>query len=155
MRRVRAALAAPILLALALAAPSTSAQNLVTNAHFDTNVNSWTTWLINVGSIVWSPLDWAGNPNSGSGFVTNDSSFSGTEIFKISDCINVPTTGAYEFGAHIRIPGGQATTGTASVATVLWDGPGCSGGNTGFSPGPIVTTATTDVWVPILTQGLS
>ena len=154
MRLARPALAASIL--LALAGPAAWAQNLVTNAHFDTNVNSWTPWLINGGLLAWSPLDWAGNPSSGSGLMTNDSSFSGTRFYRVSNCITAPTTGTYEYGAHIRIPGGQTTGGSAAVSLVLWDLPGCSGNSGGgINPAAIVSTATTDVWVPILIQGLS
>jgi hypothetical protein len=157
MRFARPALAASIL--LALAAPAALAQNLVTNANFDTNVDYWSPGMFPPfpppGLIAWSPLDWAGNPNSGSALLTNDSSGPSTTSVRVSECIAVPTTATYEFGAHIRIPGGQGTTGEASVVPVVWDLAGCFGfATTASYPGTTVTTATTDVWVPILIQGV-
>jgi hypothetical protein len=149
MRIAQPALAASIL--LALAGPAAS-QNLVTNAHFDTNVNSWNPWVFSPGGVlVWSPLDWAGDPSSGSALLTNVSAVAGENAVRISNCITLPTTGIYEFGAHVRIPGGQASSGQAAIVPILWDLPGCNGFAASLIvPGTTVTTATTDVWVPIL-----
>jgi len=151
MRHFASALAA----VLALVAPPALAQNLVTNAGFDTNVDFWTPYFSG-GTLVWSPLDWAGNPSSGSGFETNAQAAAAAATHRASTCMIVPTTGVYEVGGHIRIPGGQASTGRASVDLIAWEGPGCQGvASLVTLAGGSVTTATTDVWVPILVQGLS
>jgi hypothetical protein len=137
---------------LALAAPVALAQNLVVNPEFDTNVAFWTVPFPGA-TIVWNPLDWNGNPSSGSALVTNETAFANGLAGAVSTCLVVPVTGSYEYGAHIRIPSGQTTTGQAFVARAFYGFPGCAGpGNILIDQ--VVTTATTDVWVPILIQGL-
>ena len=151
MRHLALTLALGALL-LALTAPAASAQNLVTNAGFDTNVDSWTTQgPFPGGSLVWSPLDWAGNPSSGSGFETNDLAAAGLTTYRFSTCMVVPM-GTYEFGGHIRFPSGQGTTGRAYVGLLISGFSFCTGAGGLITPAANVTTATPDVWVPLLTQ---
>jgi hypothetical protein len=150
-------LALTVCVHFALAAPAARAQNLVVNPEFDTNVDSWTIPIFippGGATLSWSPLDWNGNPGSGSAFVTNELSFANSIGGAVSTCMVVPTTGLYEYGAQILIPSGQATTGEVFVARAFWEAPGCVGIAKIFID-QVVTTATTDVWVPILIQGFT
>ena len=153
MRQAKPALA--LFLLLALPAPAALAQNLVANSEFDTNVSSWfPVPTLPSGTLTWSPLDWAGNPASGSALMTHNVPTTGNAYYA-SNCIVVPTSGSYELGGLIRIPSGQAATGAVSIAPLIWDQQGCFGiGGFVTFPQLTVTTATTDVWVPVLVQGI-
>jgi hypothetical protein len=65
VRRLSVASGAAALFVMATAG---AAQDLVTNGHFHTDINGWT--LLGPGSQAWDPLDWEGNPSSGSLRVT-------------------------------------------------------------------------------------
>ena len=140
-------------LLLSVAAPMAVAQNLVVNANFDTNVDFWTV-PFPFASLAWTPLDWNANPNSGSALLTNDWTLANGLAVATGTCLVVPTTGVYEYGAHILIPSGQATTGEVFVARGFWESPGCVG-IVKILIDQVVPTTTTDVWVPILIQGVS
>ena len=67
---MRCPFGAVLLVVLGLAAPAVG-QNLVANGDFDPahGVSSWTAG--SMAFLVWSPVDWLGDPTSGSGRLTN------------------------------------------------------------------------------------
>jgi hypothetical protein len=140
-------------LALTGSVPTVRAQNLVINAHFDTNVNSWTVVTPVSTNISWSSLDWQGSPTSGSGLVTNVATTAGTASVE-NPCLATTVAGNYELGGQIRIPT-QGNVGSAWVTVWFFGSPGCTTNPTSVASAPLVNSTTPDVWVPTLVQGIS
>lgn len=106
-----------------------SAQNLVTNAGFDTDVSGWPP--AGIMTFTHSPLDAYGSPTSGSGWLLNPSPtpYNSGAL----QCINTPLTdgASYDVGAWIRVPSGQTGTGTAGLFAWFHSGAACGGSQIG------------------------
>lgn len=119
------------------------AQNMVSNGDFDINVAGWTPYDI---SFDWDASDWAGEPTSGSGLVTNDAD--GSMHSGPLTCVDGVVAGqSYDLGGMIRIPTGQAGVGSAYFGFYWYSGPGCSGTQTWADATPWIST--TDNWIPL------
>ncbi len=121
---------AAITLAVALAGGATlSAQNLVTNPDFNTDVSGWAPG--GIVTLTHSPLDAFGSPTSGSGWLLNPSPtpYNAGAL----QCIDTPLTGgaSYDIGAWIRVPSGQTGTGTAGLFAWFHSGAACGGSQIG------------------------
>lgn len=113
------------------------AQNLLTNANFDTDVSTWVLGLN--ATALWQPLDAVASPTSGSALVTNSSADAsrGTGILQ---CRAATAGQSYDFGVKVRIPSGQASTGSANGIVAWFSSPTCtSGGLIGNAPTPGIT----------------
>jgi hypothetical protein len=99
------------------------AQNLLTNATFNSDVSAWVVGL-NATSL-WQPLDAGASPTSGSALVTNSSpeAARGTGIYQ---CRPATAGQAYDFGIKARIPSGQANTGLAAGTVAWFSSPTCA-----------------------------
>jgi hypothetical protein len=140
-------------LALTGSVPAVRAQNLVVNAQFDNDVNSWTVVSPVSTNITWSSLDWQGSPTSGSGLVTNIGITPGMAGAQ-NPCLVTTVAGNYELGSQIRVPL-QTNVGAAWVSLWFYGSPSCTGNPTGVVSTPAVPTFTPDVWLPVLTAGFS
>jgi hypothetical protein len=121
MPRGRSLLALSLLLggfALVLA-PAASAQNLVTNGDFATDLAEWD----DIDAETWSSEDAAGDPASGS-MLVNNSSGPNTGVYALQ-CIAVDAGQTYTFGAS-HLSEGTGTTGQARVDLRFWGSADCS-----------------------------
>lgn len=119
MRRLSRGRLLPLVTALGLvltAGSWSSAQNLLVNPNFDTDVSGWTTWGTDV-AIVWNPEDAHGSPTSGSGEVINShaGSASGLRAFQ---CVSVTGGAYYQLRGKLLIPPGQPTLRGGELA--IW-----------------------------------
>jgi len=132
---------------------SAPAQDLVTNGHFHTDIIGWT--LQGSGSEAWDPLDFEGNPSSGSLRVT--STVTGPpESTSSRQCIALNPSGTYELGGRIRFPSvGQAGHGVAAIGLAFYSNTACSGTPLSQAQTPIVSSQTTDIWTDVFVNGLS
>ena len=129
VRALRRSIAGAVLVFAVSIAPRTLAQNLVTNGNFDSNTTSWT--FAGIGSVGFSGLDVAGSGSSGSALLTNSG---GIMSVYIAQCVPIVGGNLYDIGAAVRIPSGGAT-GSAYVGYFFYNGPSCSGANSGgFTP---------------------
>jgi hypothetical protein len=98
----------------------------------------------------WSPADWQGDPNSGSGRLTNVAPCAGTSAVQ---CVAVPAplAASYELGAAVFLepPPQQAS---AQVLLLARDGASCGGATVGFFPGPVVNVQ--GQWTSFLDPGI-
>ena len=140
-------------LALTGSVPGVAAQNVVVNAQFDSDVNSWTVVSPVSTDVSWHPLDWQGSPTSGSGLVTNIGPTPGMAVVQ-NPCLVTTVAGNYELGSQIRVPL-QTNVGAAWVSVWFYGSPSCTGIPTSGASTPAVPTFTPDVWVPVLTSGFS
>ena len=101
------------------------AQNLLTNATFNTDVSAWVVGLS--ATSLWQPLDAGASPTSGSALVTNSSTEAsrGTGIYQ---CRAATAGQSYDFGIKARIPSGQANTGLAAGIVAWFSSPTCAPG---------------------------
>ncbi|HVS02953.1 MAG TPA: hypothetical protein VMT16_09300 [Thermoanaerobaculia bacterium] len=136
---------ATLLVALALASPL-EAQNLLPNAGFDADVSGWQESIAFISSS-WSPIDAAGDPDSGSAAITTTGTVGGQGLLY---CVPVTPGAAYGFGAFVRVPSGQLQTGSGSVGGLFFEAPACAG-NTVSGVGTFPIAEPLDEWV--LTQG--
>lgn len=121
MPRGRSLLALSLLLgcwALALA-PAASAQNLIANGDFATDLAGWD----DIDAETWSSEDAAGDPASGS-MLVNNSSGPNTGVYALQ-CIAVDGGQTYTFGAS-HFSAGTGTTGLARVDLRFWGSADCN-----------------------------
>jgi hypothetical protein len=148
MRAVRALCLAAALLALPLRA---AAQDLIVNGHFHDDINGWT--LVGVGSQAWDPLDWQGDPTSGSVRVTNtDPAANGGTAS--GQCILLTPSGTYEAGAHVRFPSGQVMLGAGAVGIAWFANTTCANPPISTVNTPGIFSTTTNVWTESFMSGL-
>ena len=154
MNRLRALFLTTTLLAL----PGWSAAedlvmngDLVVNGGFDGDIDGWT--LIGFGTEEWDPLDWQGNPSSGSIRITNTRQ-SANQFTASAQCIPLSPSGTYEVGTHVRFPSGQLDTGFGFTAVAWFDNPNCVAPSIAVSNTPLIPSTTLDTWVESFTAGL-
>ena len=91
-------------LGIGSAADPASAQNLIANADFS-SAEQLTGWIENG---VWSPLDWEGDPASGSALNSNSCPFVGCSSL-VRQCVPVTAGERYRVEARVRIEPGQVS----------------------------------------------
>jgi hypothetical protein len=148
MRRLRA-----LFLVTAILGPAASVagQDLIVNGHFHTDINGWT--LIGIGTQAWDPLDWQGNPSSGSIRVTNTDPVA-NQVTGSGQCILLTPSGTYEAGGHVRFPSGQVAFGGGVIGVLWFDNPTCTNPPLSSVSTPTVFSTTTNTWVESFTAGL-
>lgn len=129
---------------IAAAASVATAQNMIENGNFDTDVNGWLNETVVI--LAWSDLDAADSSSSGSALVSNTHPNAGNGA-GIRRCASVPVTAGegFVYGGKILFPSGQARTGNAQVGLRFYEGPDCSGSQ--ISGQPRLSTAIFDTWV--------
>lgn len=142
------------LLGAVLVLPGSAAcQDLVTNGHFDTDINGWTLECCG-GFQAWDPLDWQGSTSSGSLRVTT-TIVGPPNSTQSRQCITLSPSGTYELGGRIRFPSGQPGGGIASVGLSLYSNTACSGTPLSYTQTAVVGSQTTDTWVDVFLNGLN
>lgn len=129
---------AALLLAVALATAA-SAQNLVTNPDFDSDVMGWTIGAQEFIEISWSASDVDGSPASGS-----------LELNTATDgrayqCVPIVGGDSYLLSGAVAPLSTAAGTVAFSLELHWNDGPGCSGEFVG-APAELPSPGTPDVW---------
>jgi hypothetical protein len=122
---------------VALAATGASAQNMLVNPDFDTDVT--TGWS---GFGVWDPMDVFGSPTSGSATWINTWA-SGGAIYH-TQCVEVgPDFEAYDLAGYALIPSGQPGTGYTHIHVAFYSDSGCVTQITGWATADM---STLDSW---------
>ena len=133
-----------IFIAIFFACPLASAQNMLTNGNFNTDVSGWSdrSYI----TLLWSADDVNASPSSGSAEVINAHPNAAVGA-GISQCSTFPVTPgeAYLFRGDVLIPSGQTISGSATIGTYWTDGPDCTGVRVGIQPRS--GTSTTGAWV--------
>lgn len=111
---------------LASSAPGAAA-NLVSNAGFDENLDSWTLTAGSDFPIDWSPQDVAGSPQSGSVRLRDRLEEAHTFVRGAHQCIPVVAGESYDFGAWARVPSGQDREGETIVQVTWYASSECDG----------------------------
>jgi len=115
---VKIAFTCIVAIALALAVMQASAQNLVSNGNFDTDLNGWSVGFSNVGTPAWFGDDCCGNAGSGSArllalhFPTSLN----------SSCIAVTGGNSYDLVVMANTLPAGGTILTGAEADILWFG---------------------------------
>ena len=149
MHAVRALCLAAAVLALPSGA---AAQDLIVNGHFHDDINGWT--LVGVGTQAWDPLDWQGDPTSGSVRVTNTDPVANGGTAS-AQCILLTPSGTYEAGAHVRFPSGQVMLGVGAVGIGWFANTTCTNPPISTVNTPGVFSTTTNVWTESFMSGLA
>ena len=104
-----------VFMAMVLTAAGASAQNMLANPDFDTDLAGWD------GPAVWDPLDAFGSPSSGSATWINDYAAGGSTI--VRQCVNFASwIEGFELSAQVFIPSGQPGAGyTYLTAAFFFD----------------------------------
>jgi len=139
-----------ILTAVCLAAccATVSAQNMLGNGEFDTDVSGWTPYGV---LFEWDSADCHQSPSSGSGRANNN--HDGTMHASVLTCVDGVVGGqSYDLGGMLRIPTGQVGGGFAYFGLYWYDGVGCVGTQTWVGGTPFVTTS--NIWTPHAKWGL-
>ena len=134
--------ASMVLITVILISGMATAQTLVVNGDFDTNVAGWTELSI---PLSWDgSSDWQGNPASGSALILNNAAFADNS--GAIQCVDGIVAGeVYSLSAWLRVPSGQTGTGAARVFIWYYSEPGCAGTWVGESSTPVM--AASDVWI--------
>lgn len=122
-----------------------AAQNLVVNPNFDVDLSGWT-----AAGGVWSPLDLAGSPSSGSATWNNTNASTSGSLY-VTQCIEI--SGVFEgfyFGSWVFIPSGQTGTGIADLSLAFYSDTACSDYIDGFGGSAM---AELDVWRHVNLEG--
>jgi hypothetical protein len=130
-------------------------QNLAQNAEFDTDIPPWTSSLGDA-SVVWTGLDHDGCDAaiSGAALVTN-SAANTTQGRGISVCItDFVSDQVYTFGADLRLPPGQARTGSAIMKLVFLASTDCTGFSRTTVDSAPLDTSNLGNWVRLQQTGL-
>jgi hypothetical protein len=102
-----------------------SAQNLLSNGSFDTDLGGW---QFKDATPTWSPMDIDGSPNSGSAYAVNAQASSGTQLVVLSQCVPITLAGAYVVQAWGYAATGQASGHLVGSYTLDVNHTDCSGG---------------------------
>lgn len=98
---------------------SASAQNLLVNPDFDTDLAGWE------GPGVWDAADAFGSPSSGSATWINDYAAGGSTI--VRQCVELtPLIKGYDLAAYVFIPSGQPGGGYTNLAVAFYSDTGCN-----------------------------
>jgi hypothetical protein len=155
--RLSLTLVGTVLLAT-VSAPGLTAQNLIANSEFDIDTDAWEVFGV-VSSLEWDTIDHDScGDASGSALGTSLNALPNyTQPF--ATCVSGIVPGVtYSFGADLRFPTGQATTGSAVIYPVWYDGvPDCDGTSIpgGENSEPVLTTATPGIWVRSSHDGIT
>lgn len=107
---------------LAAAAGGASADNLVTNGSFASNIQGWS--ATSDATATWTPEDATGGSGSGSARVVNGAQAAGA-IAGLSQCLAVRAGQSYGWGARVKV---SAPSGVSAFVTLsLFDGGACGG----------------------------
>jgi hypothetical protein len=141
-----------------LTAPGLMAQNLVVNPEFDIDTDTWEVFG-NVSSLEWDTIDHDScGDASGSALGTSLNAL-GDYTQPFATCVSGIVPGVtYSFGADLRFPTGQTTTGSAVIRPVWYDGvPNCEGLSIpgGEYSEPVLTTVTPGIWVRSSRDGIT
>ncbi len=99
-------------------APGVSAQNLLVNPDFDTDLAGWD------GPGVWDPADAFGSPSSGSATWINDYTAGGSTF--VRQCVELsPWIEGFDVAAHVFIPSGQPGSGYTYITVAFYSDPTC------------------------------
>lgn len=109
-------------LALALIAAPSTAQNLVANGNFLTDLNGWTQ-ITDEGSAVWSST---GALDAGAAAMTSNAAVSGVFKRYLTQCVPVTPGASYVISHRVKFSPTDTTTGFAETG-LYWDkNPDCS-----------------------------
>jgi len=107
-------------LAVALLPAAASAQNLLSNPDFDSDLAGWYTFA------TWSSEDWQGSGTSGSATLVNSLPSSGTDTLA-KQCVELPTLEeGYEIRGWLMSQSADGGAGSTKVGIVWFDQPGCA-----------------------------
>jgi hypothetical protein len=129
-----------VVLGLGVAMSASSAPNLLSNSHFDTDLSGWI--VVNDSFLQMTfdaTLDANSSLTSGSAKFTKAAGMSC--VPNLYQCVGGLTPGKpYDFGGSVYIPGGQPANTDAFVALVWFTGAACTGSRI-VSPaaGPVLT----------------
>ena len=129
---------------LVVTASVAAGQDLIVNGHFDTDISGWTL-VAGQGSQAWDPLDWQGDPGSGSMVLTN-TNVGGAQFTASGECFTLTPSGTYEFGGHFRFASGQPQ-GFAGIIVGWYSNTTCNGQPMATVNSPPVLSTTTNTWV--------
>lgn len=121
-----------------------TAQNLVVNGDFDTDVDGWTQLSGGI-TLSWDGTsDYEGEPNSGSAMVLNSASVSSNS--GATRCVEgIIGNESYDLSGWLKAPTGQSADGNARVFVWWYTQPGCTGAQSSGPATPFFTTS--DDWV--------
>src|SRR5262249_20427250 len=123
---VRFAPSLGIAVAAALLAARAGAQNLLTNASFNTDISGWTSGTpAGSGTFLFSTLDAGGSQSSGSVQLTNTSADANRNIIE-TQCHAATSGPSYDFGGKVRAPAGNVSS-DMYILLNFYPGAGCSG----------------------------
>lgn len=128
-----------------------AAQDLIVNGHFNTDINAWT--LVGIGTQAWDPLDWQGDPASGSIRITNTDPTANMGTGS-GQCIPLSPSGTYEVGTHVRFPPGQSL-GAGGVAIAWFSNPTCTLPAISTDNTPAVFSTTVNTWVESFSSAIA
>jgi len=134
-------------LALGLAASPASAQNLLANGAFESDLNGWA--VINDGSNVatqWDSRDAGGSPSSGSVSVTNLTPDSGVLFDGVFQCLEIVPGGRYRLRGDVLLPSGQSADGWGEISAFYHRDEDCRG----FISATSLTTQERGSWQQLL-----
>jgi len=135
------ALTTVILSAITIGSTVVSAQNMVSNGDFDTDVGGWTSYHC---LLAWDPADSQQSAFSGSAWTSNNNDAEPTTA--IFACVDGVVGGqSYDLGGRVWIPSGQPSTGSAKLGLFWYDGTACTGALTVGGQTPY--TGLPDGWV--------
>ncbi|MGZ7078091.1 MAG: M12 family metallo-peptidase [Thermoanaerobaculia bacterium] len=120
---------------------------LLPNGSFDRDVSGWTVTANSMaqGTVSWSTVDAANDPNSGSAMLT----LRNGGQFHIERCVAVEPSSKYILRSSVYMPPGQSTVPTdlpAYQSVSFFDTPDCSGSDSG---GGDFVANIPGVWLPI------
>lgn len=144
------------LIGLMALAPASAAraQNILPSGEFDTDVLPWIT--AGQASLGWAAVDHSGCSStiSGTAQATNFSTGAAQERGFAACTGGIVAGDTYSFGADLRFPTSQASTGEAHIVALWFTNATCSGLSSNTADGDItVTTASAGSWVRVRNDG--
>jgi len=106
----------------------TSAQNLLTNGAFNSDLSGWSVQDNENVATRWDSQDAGGSPNSGSVSVTNQGEPSGVLRSGATQCVNLVPGGRYRFRGDVLIPSGQSEAGWTDISLFFFSAENCNNG---------------------------
>lgn len=128
--------------AMLLGTPPASAQNLLANGDFATDLAGWENGAAFIAS-EWSSADAQGELDSGSALVTNTSPSGGGGGNGIRRCVAIEPGATYSLSGCVFIPFGQASTGHGTLQPQFFSELGCTGSVVGVGGTDFVTAVNT------------
>lgn len=118
-----------VAVSLVLGALPSSAQNLIANGRFLTDLGGWNAQT-DEGSAVWASV---GATEAGSAALTSNAAIEGVLKSYLTQCVAVAAGSSYVLSHQVRFSASESTTGFAETV-IYWDtNPGCSGFISGSS----------------------